>query len=139
MGDNTTKSFVQEAKTRKATKAAEKALAQEAARAAHEEFVLDESNWEYVEIPSEDLFDKPFGNININAESYGPGKHFLDPDLAGEIKRIIKVRNQSDLRIYRPTADKKMLEIMARQGKPLSVAGTGPEVEATMKRETGQK
>jgi hypothetical protein len=95
----------------------------------HAEFVADEANWEYVDIPETDLFDQPFGYITINLEQYGPGKHYVDPDVAGELRRILKVRMQSDLRVYRPSQDKKMLEIMARQGKPLTTATTGSHMD----------
>jgi hypothetical protein len=125
MADNS-KTLVQEAKTRKATKKAERELAQEAARLTHEEFVLDESNWEWVTIPTEDLFGKPYDGIIINLQKYGPGKHFVDPDLAAELKRIMEVRNESDLRVYRPQEDKKMKRMMALQGKSVDFLGTGP-------------
>ena len=114
-------------------------------QAAHAEYVANEDNWEYVDVPSEDLFDQPYGYISINLEQYGPGRHFVDPDVAGELRRIIKLRQQSDLRVYRPTQDRKMMEIMARNGKPISTAGVGsqmdvPFVPFTQKEiETGHK
>ena len=77
----------------------------------------DKSTWEYVEVPETDLFDKPFGSIQINFTDYGPGKHFVSAELAGEIRRLLKQRQQGDVRILRPTQDKKMQEIMARTGK----------------------
>ena len=82
---------------------------------------LDKSTFEYVEVPNEDLFDKPFGDVQINFTSYGPGKHFVDPVTAGEIRRLLKQRQQGDLRILRPTQDKKMAEIMNRNGKAAPV------------------
>jgi hypothetical protein len=82
--------------------------------------VEDKSKWEYVEIPETDLFDSPFGSIQVNFEPYGPGKHFVNPELAGEIRRLLKQRHNGDVRILRPTQDKKMQEIMARTGKPVS-------------------
>jgi hypothetical protein len=77
----------------------------------------DKSLWEYVDVPETDLFDQPFGTIQINFIDYGPGKHFVNPELAGEIRRLLKQRQVGDLRVLRPTQDKKMQEIMARSGK----------------------
>ena len=77
----------------------------------------DKSTWEWVEVPEVDLFDKPFGSIQINFTDYAPGKHFVNPELAGEIRRLLKQRQAGDIRVLRPTQDKKMQEIMARSGK----------------------
>ena len=140
MSDNTPKVTKQQTASLKESKRLERERKGEEARLAHENFVADEANWEYVDIPDVDLFDKPFGNITINSETYGPGRHFVDPDLASEIRRILKARMASDQRIYRPTQDKKMLEIMARQGKPVTVTGiSGADMDEYMRRETGMK
>lgn len=88
----------------------------------------DKSLWEYVEVPEVDLFDKPFGGIQINFIDYGPGKHFVNAELAGEIRRLLKQRQAGDIRILRPTQDKKMQEIMARSGK--AVPQFNPDMDA---------
>jgi hypothetical protein len=88
----------------------------------------DKSLWEYVEIPETDLFDQPFGTIQINFIDYAPGKHFVNAELAGEIRRLLKQRQVGDLRVLRPTQDKKMQEIMARSGK--AVPRYNPDMSA---------
>ena len=116
----------------------EKEKRQEEARQKHYAFVDDEANWEYVEVPETDLFDKPYGYIGINTETYGPGKHFVDPDIASELKRIMRARHLSDQRVYRPTKDQKTLDTMARQGKPITHAGVSADaMDAAMRKETG--
>jgi len=145
MADNSTMQVIRHDLAATAAEKLSRKKAGEAYQKEHAEFVANEENWEYVDIPETDLFDQPFGYISINLEQYGPGRHFVDPDVAGELRRILKVRTQSDLRIYRPTADKKMLEIMARQGKPLTTASAGhtmdvPFVPFTQKEmETGSR
>jgi hypothetical protein len=81
---------------------------------------VDKSNWEYVEVPETDIFDKPFDGVSINFIPYNSGKHFVEPEIAGEIRRLLSARMKADMRILRPTTDKKALEIMARSGKPLT-------------------
>jgi|SRR5690242_4628116 len=114
---------------------AQRASAKEALKVKHERmweeeeaFNENQENWEYVEVPEVDLFDKPFGKISINLIDYHPGKHFVRPDIAKEMRGLLRDRFQSDMRILRPTKDKKMLEIMARNGKPLTTATVGGQV-----------
>jgi len=137
MADNGTPGTPVKIAAREAARKSKEAK-QEAARQAHYAFVDDETNWEWVEIPETDLFDKPYGYIGLNTETYGPGKHFVDPDIASELKRIIRARHLSDQRVYRPTKDQKTLDTMARQGKPITHAGTSAEgMDAVMRKETG--
>lgn len=132
MADNGTVKVAQ-TKVQRAT--AKKALQEKHERLweEREAFNEDQANWEYVEVPEVDLFDKPFGKVSINLIDYGPGKHFVRPDIAKEIRGLLRDRFRSDMRVLRPTQDKKMLEIMARNGKPLTSAGVGVELptEAT--------
>lgn len=79
--------------------------------------VPDKSNWEWVEVPEEDLFGEPHTGVSINFEKFGPGKHFVDPEKANEIRRLLNNRLRSDMRILQPAQDKKMQEIMERGGK----------------------
>src|SRR5208282_2365070 len=90
MADNGTPGTPVKIAAREAARKSKEAK-QEAARQAHYAFVDDETNWEWVEIPETDLFDKPYGYIGLNTETYGPGKHFVDPDIASELKRIIEL------------------------------------------------
>lgn len=79
---------------------------------------IDTSNYEWVEVPVEDLFGKPFGYVSINFEQFPTGRHFLDPEKAGEIRRLVKNRQLSDMRIMQPNRDKEYERTMAAHGKP---------------------
>jgi hypothetical protein len=79
---------------------------------------VDISDFQYVEVPVEDLFGKPFGHVSINFEQYPSGKHFVDPETAGEINRLVKNRQLSDMRIMQPNRDKEYEKTMALHGKP---------------------
>jgi hypothetical protein len=63
----------------------------------------------YVEVPSEDMFDMIHPDIIINGRHYKPGKHFVEPELAGEIKRLVDTFNKGQVRLLRPSADRKAL------------------------------
>ena len=77
-------------------------------------------NWEWVEVPDEDLFGVEHNGITINFEKYGPGKHFVSPKIAKELKLRLKLDQRAQIRILQPNVDKKMQEIMARDGKHVS-------------------
>jgi hypothetical protein len=79
--------------------------------------VVDKSNWEWVTVPEEDLFGEEHTGVSINFNQYGPGKHFVDPESAGEIRRLLDLRLRGDMRVLQPGRDKKMEEIMSRNGK----------------------
>lgn len=134
MADNSIKEVVKETRAvstsqvKRNVVSASKRAAQEAARIKVFDYIDDEANLETVEVPATDLFDKPFLGVSINFETYGPGKHTVNPEIAGEIKRLLKAASLADMRVYRPTQDKKMLEIMAKNGKPLTTAGVGVNV-----------
>jgi len=78
---------------------------------------LDKSDWQWVEVPEEDLFGEKHTGVSINFEQFGPGRHFVSAEKAGEINRLLQNRVRSDMRILQPNQDKKMLEIMERNGK----------------------
>lgn len=79
---------------------------------------LDTSRYEWVEVPTEDIFGRPHTGVSINFITFGPGRHFVDPERAAEVRRLLAMRQASDIRVLRPNVDRKMEEIMARQGKP---------------------
>lgn len=76
----------------------------------------DKTFWEHVEVPALDIFGKPHTGVSINFKFFGPGTHYVDPETAGEIRRLLRNRQDGDLRILQPNQDKKMLEIMERNG-----------------------
>lgn len=128
MGDNTnSKAVAQSARITSGKKL--KAERDQKIWEEHEAFCDDQTNWVWIEIPETDLFDKPFGSISLNLIHYGPGNHFLRPDVANALTDILKTRYQADMRILRPTPDKKMLEVMARNGNPVTVAGVGSDLK----------
>jgi hypothetical protein len=120
MADNSKQSYTQKITAGKKAKAERDQKIWEE----HDAFCEDETNWQTVEIPSTDLFDKPFGSISLNLINYGPGRHFVRPDVANQLVEILANRYQADMRILRPTPDKKMLAVMARNGQPVTLAGT---------------
>lgn len=79
---------------------------------------IDTSNFEWVEVPVEDLFGKPFGFVSINFEQFPTGRHFVNPELAGEIRRLVTNRQRSDMRVLQPNRDKEYEATMAKHGKP---------------------
>lgn len=79
----------------------------------------DKSNWEWVEVPEEDLYGKPFGFISINFRKFPSGKHFVDPETAGEMKRLLHNRFQGDVRVMQPGQDKRAVEFMVQTGPKL--------------------
>ena len=77
----------------------------------------DTSKYEYVEVPETDLFGEEHTGVSINFRQFGPGKHFVDPETAGEMRKLLEARLRGDMRVLQPNRDKKMDEIMARNGK----------------------
>lgn len=78
----------------------------------------DQSRFEWVEVPEEDLFGVPHTGVSINFEHFGPGRYFVDPEKADELNRLLKNRVRSDMRILQPNRDKKMEELMGRTQDP---------------------
>ena len=69
----------------------------------------------YVEVPDEDLFDLVHPDIIINGEHFGPGKHYVSPILAGEIKRLVDQFRRGQVRLLQPKRDAKALGAVARE------------------------
>ncbi len=78
----------------------------------------DQSRFEWVEVPEEDLFGAVHTGVSINFEHFGPGRYFVDPEKADELNRLLRNRVRADMRVLQPNRDKKMEEIMARNGAP---------------------
>jgi hypothetical protein len=77
----------------------------------------DKANWEWVEVPDYDLFGEAHTGVSINFEQFGPGKYFVSPELATEIRRLLFNRLRGDMRVMQPNQDVKMAQIMQRGGK----------------------
>ena len=55
----------------------------------------------WVEVPKEDIFELPFPSIRVNLLEFGPGKHFVDADLADWIEDRVAVRQREcDAQIF---------------------------------------
>jgi hypothetical protein len=77
----------------------------------------------WVEIPERDLFDFPYPHVRINLLDFGPGRHYVDAELADSIEERVRVKNQADLRIMRPTKDVTSENAMNRFGSGAMAGG----------------
>jgi hypothetical protein len=86
----------------------------------------DKKNWEWVEIPDTDLFGEPHTGVSVNFEQFLPGRYFVSPEMAGEVKRLLANRMRGDIRVLQPRQDVVMARIMAKSqlGAP-----TNPNLE----------
>lgn len=87
----------------------------------------DKNTWEWVEVPATDIFDQRHCGVSINFTHYGPdtkdgqwtgkpGRHFVSPEAAGEIRRLLALKMRGDIRILQPKRDQVAIEIMNRNG-----------------------
>lgn len=82
----------------------------------------DKNNWEWVEIPDTDLFGEPHTGVSINFNQFGPGKYFVSPEMASEVKRLLANRLRGDMRVLQPRQDVVMARIMSKSqlGAPIN-------------------
>jgi hypothetical protein len=82
----------------------------------------DKNNWEWVEVPDVDLFGEEHTGVSVNFEAFTPGKYFVSPEMAGEIKRLLANRMRGDIRVLQPRQDAVMARIMAKSqlGAPVN-------------------
>jgi len=88
----------------------------------------DRSNWEWVEIPETDMFAQRHCGVSINFEFFRPetneegeytgkpGRYFVNPEKAKEIRRLLANKMKGDIRILQPNQDKVAMAIMNRNG-----------------------
>ena len=74
----------------------------------------NKDNWEWVEVPDTDLFGEPHTGVSINFEQFAPGKYFVSPEMAGEIRRLLGNRLRGDMRVLQPRQDMVMARIMQK-------------------------
>ena len=74
----------------------------------------DKNNWEWVEIPDTDIFGEPHTGVSVNFESFLPGKYFVSPEMAFEVRRLLANRMRGDIRVLQPRQDAVMARIMAK-------------------------
>ena len=85
------------------------------------------SEWEYVEIPSEDLHAYQYPSIMINQDKFEPGKkYFVPPILAGEIRRIMKRFEIECLALLQPKKRQQALAQVNGHGTRVESAGAIP-------------
>lgn len=82
----------------------------------------DKNNWEWVEIPDTDLFGEAHTGVSVNFNTFGPGKHFVSPEMASEVRRLLANRLRGDMRVLQPRQDVVMARIMAKSqlGAPVN-------------------
>lgn len=106
------------------SKTAKKRASQVAAQSAADVLKANENkdNWEWVEVPDTDIFGEPHTGVSINFEHFDPGKHFVSPEMAFEMKRLLANRMRGDIRVLQPKQDAVMAHIMAKSqlGAPIN-------------------
>lgn len=80
----------------------------------------------WVEVPQKDIFDFTHEGVRINHQLYGPGKHFVEADVADWIELRLAKKAEADLHIMRPTQDITSQNAMNRFG---AGAGRGSFVQ----------
>lgn len=82
----------------------------------------DQSQWEWVEVPDQDIFGEVHTGVSVNFDHFGPGRYFVSPELAFELRRLLANRLRGDMRVLQPNKDAKMARIMANSllGAPLN-------------------
>lgn len=73
----------------------------------------NQDKWEWVEIPDTDLFGEAHTGVSVNFEKFLPGKYFVSPEMAFEVKRLLANRVRGDIRVLQPKQDAVMARIMA--------------------------
>jgi hypothetical protein len=87
----------------------------------------DKSNWEWVEIPATDIFDQRHCGVSINFSFFQPeivdgnytgkpGRYFVDPETASEVRRLLANKMKADIRVLQPRRDQVAIDIMNRNG-----------------------
>jgi hypothetical protein len=82
----------------------------------------DKAQWEWVEIPDHDLFGEPHTGVSVNFDKFEPGRYFVSPEMASEIRRLLENRQRGDIRVLQPRQDVIMARIMAKSqlGAPIN-------------------
>jgi hypothetical protein len=71
----------------------------------------DKSKWEWVTFPEVDVFDKPHQAASINDLKFERGnRYFVPPEVADELRRIIKTAEKADRRILQGSPDVKSIQ-----------------------------
>jgi hypothetical protein len=82
----------------------------------------DKSKWEWVDIPNVDLFGEPHTGVSVNFNTFLPGRYFVSPEMAAEVRRLLENRQRGDIRVLQPRQDVIMARIMSKSqlGAPIN-------------------
>ena len=86
----------------------------------------DQKLWEYVTVPEQDIFGNENQGFFINHDRFLPGVYFVPPEIASEMKRIIRVAMDADIRLMQP---KKHLKSLLEAGLQRVTPGGVSNVE----------
>ena len=82
------------------------------------EWSTDKSKFEWIEIPARDMYDHAYPTIRINAENFESGKrHFVPPEVAGELRRIMDRFEVDSRRLLLPTPNKSAQRVADGEGR----------------------
>lgn len=79
----------------------------------------------WVTIPDRDLFDFPFGGVDVQLDHYGPGTHKVSPAVAADINDRLKVWREADIRVLSPKRHMRSL-LQIEQNKHSGVEQVEP-------------
>jgi hypothetical protein len=77
----------------------------------------DKANWEWVTVPEHSVFGTTHAGIQHNFKEYGPGRHFVDPLTAEQLRTNIDNGMRGEMRIMQPQTDPRYNEIMKKMGR----------------------
>jgi hypothetical protein len=85
----------------------------------------------WVEVPEKDIFEFTFPTIRINIHAYGPGRHYVEADVADEIEDRLQARMKHDLRVMQRNPDMVTQNTMNRLGvaRGMGQASRNPEAD----------
>lgn len=70
---------------------------------------VDKKFWRYVVVPAEDALGDTHSGVTLNGVHYAAGRHFLPPQIADEVERILQMANRATLRIVQPRRDEEAM------------------------------
>lgn len=76
----------------------------------------EERGKRWISVPEKDLFDFPYPTLRVNLLEFGPGKHYVDAELADFLESRMELKYQADVRLMRPSQDFTSQNIMNKFG-----------------------
>jgi hypothetical protein len=82
-----------------------------------------EKRWVF--IPENDIFEYPFPHVRINNNyDFGPGKHFVDPDVADTIEDRVAAKQKADIALMRHNPDMQAVNSNTKFGSGRQAGGS---------------